>query len=100
MRGIVTLASALAIPLLLADGSAFPFRSLVLFEAFTVIIFTLVFQGLSLPYLIKKSGASVPGKEERENSELVTHLAGIALVRIMDNYGEEALGCAPFRSSA
>ena len=100
MRGIVTLASALAIPLLLADGSAFPFWFLVLFEAFTLIIFTLVFQGLSLPYLIQKSGASVPGKEEKENSELVTHLAGIALVRIMDNYGEEALGCAPFSSSA
>ncbi|WP_221392456.1 Na+/H+ antiporter [Dyadobacter sp. NIV53] len=96
MRGIVTLASALTIPLLLADGTTFPFRSLILFEAFTVIIFTLVFQGLSLPYLIRRLGIMVPAKEEIENSELVTHLAGIALGRIMDNYGEEALGCAPF----
>lgn len=95
MRGIVTLASALTIPLFLVDESTFPFRSLILFESFTVILFTLVVQGLSLPYLIRKLGIS-PEKEDQPDSELVTHLAGIALIRIMNNYGAEAAACAPF----
>lgn len=52
-RGIVSLATALALPLTLADGSIFPHRSLILFLAFVVIFVTLVVQGLSLPVLIK-----------------------------------------------
>jgi len=51
MRGVVSLASALAIPLSLTGGTAFPHRNLILFITFTVILFTLVLQGLSLPYL-------------------------------------------------
>ncbi len=53
MRGVVSLAAALSIPLTLEDGSAFPFRSLILYITFVVILVTLVFQGLTLPYLIK-----------------------------------------------
>ncbi|MEJ1241958.1 Na+/H+ antiporter [Chryseolinea sp. T2] len=52
-RGIVSLATALAIPLVVTDGSVFPHRSLILFLAFVVIFVTLVVQGLSLPILIK-----------------------------------------------
>ena len=48
MRGVVSLASALAIPLLLEDGSPFPHRNLILFITFIVILVTLVLQGLSL----------------------------------------------------
>ena len=54
MRGVISLASALAIPEFLADGSEFPERDLVLFVSFVVILVTLVFQGLSLPWIIKK----------------------------------------------
>jgi Na+/H+ antiporter len=54
MRGVVSLASALAIPLTLADGtSPFPHRNLILFITFVVILVTLVFQGLTLPLFIK-----------------------------------------------
>jgi Na+/H+ antiporter len=54
MRGVVSLAAALSIPVQLADGSAFPQRNLILFITFIVILLTLLLQGLTLPYLIKK----------------------------------------------
>lgn len=54
MRGVVSLASALAIPLTLDDNvTAFPHRNLILFITFVVILITLVFQGLTLPFFIK-----------------------------------------------
>ena len=52
-RGVVSLATALALPLTLDDGTPFPHRSLILFLAFAVIFVTLVVQGLSLPILIR-----------------------------------------------
>ncbi|MBE9586206.1 Na+/H+ antiporter [Mucilaginibacter sp. JRF] len=53
MRGVVSLATALSIPLLMNDGSAFPHRDLIIFITFVVIFVTLVFQGLTLPFIIK-----------------------------------------------
>jgi CPA1 family monovalent cation:H+ antiporter len=53
MRGVVSLASALSIPLFLPGGEAFPFRNLILFITFVVILITLVIQGLTLPLVIK-----------------------------------------------
>ncbi len=55
MRGVVSLAAALAIPTLTIEGTAFPLRNLILFITFIAILFTLLIQGLTLPYLIKKS---------------------------------------------
>ncbi|MEI9946440.1 MAG: Na+/H+ antiporter [Chitinophagaceae bacterium] len=55
IRGVVSLAAALAIPVTLDDGSAFPQRSLILFITFVVILLTLLVQGLTLPYFIKRS---------------------------------------------
>jgi CPA1 family monovalent cation:H+ antiporter len=49
MRGVVSLAAALSIPVQLADGTAFPQRNLILFITFVVILSTLVVQGLTLP---------------------------------------------------
>jgi len=54
MRGVVSLAAALSIPLLIDAGNPFPFRNLILFITFIVIIVTLVLQGLTLPWLIRK----------------------------------------------
>lgn len=54
MRGVVSLAAALSIPVQLDDGSAFPHRNLILFITFIVILSTLLLQGLSLPWLIRK----------------------------------------------
>lgn len=55
MRGVVSLAAALAIPITLADGTPFPERNLILFITFVVILLTLLVQGLTLPYFIRKS---------------------------------------------
>jgi CPA1 family monovalent cation:H+ antiporter len=52
-RGVISLAAALALPLLLEDGTPFPKRHSIIFLAFVVIFVTLVVQGLSLPLLIR-----------------------------------------------
>ena len=54
MRGVVSLAAALSIPLILPNNQPFPYRNLILFITFIVILVTLVFQGLTLPWLIRK----------------------------------------------
>lgn len=54
MRGVVSLATALALPLTVADGTPFPHRDLIIFLAFAFILVTLVLQGLSLPWISRK----------------------------------------------
>lgn len=54
MRGVVSLAAALAIPVTL-NGQVFPHRDLILFITFVVILLTLLVQGLTLPYLIQRT---------------------------------------------
>ncbi len=56
MRGGLSLAAALAIPLRLADGSAFPDRDLVIMVAAAVIVASLLVQGTSLPWLLRRLG--------------------------------------------
>jgi Na+/H+ antiporter len=58
MRGIVSLAAALALPETIAPGVPFPQRDLILFVTFVVILVTLVGQGLALPWLIRRLGIS------------------------------------------
>lgn len=53
MRGIVSLASALALPMTMVDGSAFPQRDIILFLTVDVVVFMLIIQGLGLPVLVK-----------------------------------------------
>lgn len=53
MRGVVSLAMALSVPLFL-NGQPFPYRNLILFITFVVILVTLVLQGLTLPWIIRK----------------------------------------------
>ncbi len=54
MRGVVSLAAALSVPIVIRAGQPFPHRNLILFITFIVILVTLVFQGLTLPWLIRK----------------------------------------------
>jgi CPA1 family monovalent cation:H+ antiporter len=54
MRGVVSMAAALALPLALPDGTAFPNRNLIIYLTFCVILSTLVLLGLTLPWIIKK----------------------------------------------
>src|SRR5579862_3671675 len=65
VRGIVSLAAALAIPFLMEDGQAFPDRDLILFLTFSVILVTLVGQGLLLPSVIRWLGLANAGRRER-----------------------------------
>jgi CPA1 family monovalent cation:H+ antiporter len=65
VRGLVSLAAALAIPLTVENGSPFPHRDLVLFLTFTVILVTLIGQGLALPALIRALGLANLGRRER-----------------------------------
>jgi len=53
MRGVVALAAAGSLPLTLSDGSPFPQRSMILFLTFSLILVTVVLQGLSLPVVIR-----------------------------------------------
>lgn len=55
MRGVVSLAAALAIPVTLENGTPFPHRDLILFVTFVAILLTLVVQGLTLPYFIRRT---------------------------------------------
>jgi CPA1 family monovalent cation:H+ antiporter len=65
VRGIVSLAAALAIPFSTAGGQPFPGRDLILFLTFSVILVTLVGQGLLLPTVIRALGLAHAGHRER-----------------------------------
>lgn len=71
MRGVVSLAAALAIPVTLDGRIEFPQRNLILFITFTVILLTLLLQGLTLPYFIKRTRLfdglyDEPGEESKQ----------------------------------
>lgn len=94
MRGVVSLASALSIPLL-ANGQPFPHRNLILFITFIVILVTLVFQGLSLPFLVKlikiKEIDDITPEEEQE-AGVRLHLMRAALNHLNEKYATEIIG--------
>ena len=64
IRGVVSLAAALAIPYVMANGQPFPHRDMILFIVFGVIVITLVGQGLLLPAVVRLLGLSAIGKKE------------------------------------
>lgn len=82
MRGVVSLASALAIPLTLSNGDPFPGRDLILFLTFVVILSTLVVQGLSLPWLIRLLGIKDDLATEREELRARLDANRAALARL------------------
>ncbi len=82
MRGVISLAAALALPL------SVPGRDLILFLTFCVILATLVLQGLSLPALIRLLKIEDDGSTEREETKGRIHVAAAALDRI-DALAEE-----------
>jgi CPA1 family monovalent cation:H+ antiporter len=65
VRGIVSLAAALAIPFTTLSGAPFPQRDLILFVTFSVILVTLVGQGLLLPAIVRWLGLAHAGRRER-----------------------------------
>jgi CPA1 family monovalent cation:H+ antiporter len=86
IRGVVSLAAALSIPIM-ADGAPFPQRGLLLLVTFAVILVTLVGQGLTLPWVIGLLGISEHGRREADaekKREISARLASIdaALARL------------------
>jgi CPA1 family monovalent cation:H+ antiporter len=89
MRGAVSLAAALAVPLETDSGAPFPERDLIIFLAFSVILVTLVGQGLTLGPLIKWLGVEDDGSEEREEVQARTRVAEAALSRLEELSSED-----------
>lgn len=92
MRGVVSLAAALSIPRTLEDGSAFPGRDMILFITFVVIFLTLVVQGLTLPWMIRKFNIPDPDavkSEEEWHREIKAELSREALSFLEKNYQGE-----------
>jgi Na+/H+ antiporter len=107
MRGAVSLAAALAVPLTIDAGAPFPHRDLIVFLTFCVILGTLVVQGLTLPMLIRVLGFEDDGLDAREEAKARIKAAEAALVRleevvaeggVRDDTAERVRGAYNFRS--
>src|SRR6516164_5323846 len=66
VRGVVSLAAALAVPLATAAGAPFPYRDLILYVTFVLIVVTLVGQGLLLPAIVRALGLTRHAADERK----------------------------------
>ena len=89
MRGVVSLAAALAIDKNLPDGRPFPGRDLILFFTFCIILMTLVGQGLSLPWLIRRLKVQTGHSDEHQEREARKAATHAALARIERLAAEE-----------
>ena len=98
MRGVVSLAAALSLPTMLANGNPFPQRDLIVFLTFAVILVTLVLQGITLTPLVRLlglQGANGPDCEEQEARRIVleaavTHLESIRPLQEDDHEGNHS----------
>ena len=92
MRGVVSLAAALSLPMTLDNGNPLPERNLIIFITFVVILVTLVFQGLTLPFIIKalkieEIDPMIP--EEKQEAEIHIRIINAALNRLADKHKAE-----------
>lgn len=95
MRGVVSLAAALSLPITTAAHVNFPHRNLIIFITFVVILVTLVFQGLTLPFMIKmvhieEIDPSV--SDEQQEATIKRRLLRVALNRLSEIYPQEVEG--------
>jgi monovalent cation/hydrogen antiporter len=86
MRGIVSLAAALALPLTIEGGKPFPHRNLIIFITFCVIFSTLVIQGLTLRPLIRWFGIKPDNKEHELEQNARMTIASHIIEHIEENY--------------
>jgi monovalent cation/hydrogen antiporter len=89
MRGAVSLAAALALPLQTDTGAPFPGRDLIIFLAFVVVLGTLVFQGLTLPAVIRRFHLEEDGLEAKEDTKARIYAAEAALRRLEELLDED-----------
>jgi CPA1 family monovalent cation:H+ antiporter len=89
----VSLATALALPLVVRGGAPFPQRNVILFITFTVIFVTLILQGLTLPWLVRRLGVQEdPAALVAEEQVLRLTLASDALAHLDQQLAAEAPG--------
>lgn len=97
MRGVVALAAAVSLPLTIADGSPFPQRNIIVFLTFSVILVTLVLQGLTLPAVVRAVGLAEdnsPACEEDEARQIVLQSAIVYLQGLKSEQLEKESGAA------
>lgn len=82
MRGVVSLAAALSLPVATAGGAPFPARDLIIFLTFTAILATLVLQGLTLPPLIRWLAVGEDKTPEREEQHARVEIAKAGVARV------------------
>jgi Na+/H+ antiporter len=88
MRGVVTLALALALPETLPNGAPFPERDLIVFLSICMIVFTLVLQGISLPWLVRKLTLTFDPKRMEEEWQ-ARHAAAVNALARLDELKED-----------
>jgi len=89
LRGAVTLAAALALPLTTDAGDPFPQRDLLIYLAFCVILATLVVQGLSLPLVIRLLDLEDDGSAAKEETKARIYAARAAVERLDELVAED-----------
>jgi len=89
MRGAVSLAAALALPLTTNGGRPFDERNLIIFLTFCVILGTLVLQGLTLPGVIRLLRLEDDGSAQREENKARIHAADAAIARLDELLSED-----------
>jgi CPA1 family monovalent cation:H+ antiporter len=89
MRGVISLAAAFALQFTLPDGRPFPGRNYILFFTFCVILTTLVFQGLSLPLIIRKLGITRDRTtdDEERSARFEANKAALGVIKELSNQG-------------
>ncbi|MEU4652045.1 Na+/H+ antiporter [Nocardia fluminea] len=95
MRGVATVALALAVPFTLDTGADFPARSEILFIAFAVVLFTLLVQGPTLPLVVRLTGVHADTRQERAVEQALwtrvvnAELAELKAIAARDNLPED-----------
>jgi CPA1 family monovalent cation:H+ antiporter len=84
MRGVVSLAAALALPITISSGDPFPNRGIIIFLTFFVILVTLVVQSLTLPMVVRLIGVQTAEDEAAEEREARLHAARAAMSFLKD----------------
>jgi Na+/H+ antiporter len=89
MRGAVSMAAALAVPLETNTGDPFPGRDLIIFLAYAVIVFTVVVQGLTLPALIRRLGLEEEEDVEQQEELMARLAAAEAALQRLEELADE-----------
>jgi CPA1 family monovalent cation:H+ antiporter len=81
MRGVVSLAAAQALPLTTTAGQAFPGRDLIVFLTFVVVVGTLLLEGATLPWVVRRAGLGDEAADDARAEAEAQRVAADAAVR-------------------